>query len=331
MGTVVTDIEKIDSQIIKLIDSRSQLLGELSPNSNKNQATLPKNVIEHFMRELELHRILFNQKYKVGYLGPEGTFSHMIAQNVFATYAELVPQKTIEDVFKEVMSGNLDNGIVPIENSINGSVAETLDQLMKHSSKIQAEATLEINHCLFSNVDLKNIKTVYSHPQALGQCYQWLRQNLLSVDLVETSSTTSAIKKALTEPNTAAIGAKISASHYDIKLLKENIQDLPFNMTRFLVIGNEIPNVTGSYKTSLTISLLQDRPGALYEILKAFNDNKINLTRIESRPSRKQAWSYNFLIDIEGNIMEEKVQKALNDIHAASFSINILGSYRKTI
>ncbi len=325
------NLEQLDQQIIKLIDERTQLLGRSVSGSSQNQAHSSQVIIDRFTRELELHRLLLVKKNKVGYLGPDGTFSHMMAQNIFASYAELIPQKTIEDVFKEVMNGSLDNGIVPIENSINGSVVETLDQLMKHSSKIQAEATLEISHCLFSNAKWEDIKVIYSHPQPIGQCYQWIRQNLPSAEIVETPSTTSAIKRAASESNAAAIGAKISSDHYDIKLVRENIQDLPFNLTRFLVIGNEIPNVTGSFKTSLTISLLQDRPGALYEILKAFNDNKINLTRIESRPSRKQAWSYNFLIDIEGDVQEENVQQALNDIHANSFSINILGSYRKAL
>jgi len=326
----VKNLEDIDNEIMSLLRQRVDLLVKNSAEEASVLAAKSDRIEKRIIRDLKIQEDTLKKNKTVGFLGPEGTFSHQMSLEIFSAAAELVPLKSIDEVFTEVAKGNITNGIVPIENSINGSVIHTLDMLMQNIVSIQAEATLDINHCLFSNTTADKISKIYSHSQPIGQCWQWLQKNYPKADFLETSSTTTAIQKAIAEPNSAAIASKLSSDHYPIKLIKENIQDLAINQTRFLVIGEPISQVKGNYKTSISVTL-KDRPGALFELLQAFQKEDINLTRIESRPSRVEAWCYNFLIDFEGNATDNKVIKVLEKLNTFVFSVNVLGSYRKVI
>ena len=326
----MSELETIDKEIMSLIRKRVEILVKNSPESKTLLTAKSDRIEKRILKDLKIQEDTLKKNKTVGYLGPEGTFSHQMSLEVFSTAAELIPFKSIDDVFTEVAKGNIDNGIVPIENSINGSIVHTLDMLLQNIVSIQAEATLDINHCLFSNCSTDKITKIYSHSQPIGQCWQWLQKNYPKADYIETSSTTAAIQKALVEPDSAAIASKLSSDHYAIKLIKENIQDLAINQTRFLVIGEPINQVKGEYKTSISVTL-KDRPGALFELLQAFQQENINLTRIESRPSRIEAWCYNFLIDFEGNTKDVKVIKVMEKLNSFVFSVNVLGSYRKVI
>lgn len=326
----MSELEKIDKEIMTLLRKRVDLLVKNSPIEQSVLSAKSERIEKRILKDLKIQEDTLKKNKTVGFLGPEGTFSHQMALEVFSAAAELKPLKTIDEVFTEVAKGNIDNGIVPIENSINGSIVHTLDMLLKNIASIQAEATLDINLCLFSNVDPTKINKIFSHSQPIGQCLEWLQKNYPKADYIETSSTTAAIQKAIEEPNSAAIASKLSSEHYAIKLINENIQDLAINQTRFLVIGEPINQVKGDYKTSISVTL-KDRPGALFELLQAFQSENINLTRIESRPSRVEAWCYNFLIDFEGNIQDKKVIKVMEKLNSFVFSVNVLGSYRKVI
>lgn len=326
----MSELETIDKEILSLLRKRVELLVKNSPESPSDLSAKSDRIEKRILKDLKIQEDTLKKKKTVGYLGPEGTFSHQMSLEVFSAAAELVPLKSIDEVFIEVAKGNINNGIVPIENSINGSIVHTLDMLIKNIVSIQAEATLDINLCLFSNYKPEKITKIFSHSQPIGQCLQWLQKNYPKTDYIETSSTTVAIQKALEEPGSAAIASKLSSEHYTINLLNENIQDLAINQTRFLVIGEPISQVKGNYKTSISVTL-KDRPGALFELLQAFQQENINLTRIESRPSRVEAWCYNFLIDFEGNSKDNKVVKVMEKLNSFVFSVNVLGSYRKVI
>ena len=326
----MNELESIDQEIMSLIRKRVEFLVKDSPVDHLVLSAKSERVEKRILKDLKIQEDTLKKNISVGFLGPEGTFSHQMSLEIFSAAAELIPLKSIDEVFIEVAKGNINNGIVPIENSINGSIVHTLDMLMRNIVSIQAEATLDINHCIFSNYSSDKIIKIFSHSQPIGQCWQWLQKNYPKADYIETSSTTTAIQKAIAEPNSAAIASKMSSDHYSIKLLKENIQDLAINQTRFLVIGEPINQVKGEYKTSISVTL-KDRPGALFELLQAFQQEKINLTRIESRPNRVEAWCYNFLIDFEGDIKESKIIKVMEKLNTFVFSVNVLGSYRKII
>lgn len=326
----MSELENIDKEIMSLLRKRVELLVKNSPEAPAVLSAKSDRIEKRILKDLKIQEDTLKKNKTVGYLGPEGTFSHQMSLEIFSSAAELIPLKSIDEVFIEVAKGNINNGIVPIENSINGSIVHTLDMLLQNIVSIQAEATLDINHCLFSNFTADKVTKIFSHSQPIGQCWQWLQKNYPKADYIETSSTTTAIQKALEEPNSAAIASKLSSDHYAIKLLKENIQDLAINQTRFLVIGEAINQVKGDYKTSISVTL-KDRPGALFELLQAFQQEGINLTRIESRPSRIEAWCYNFLIDFEGNSKDNKVKKVMEKLNSFVFSVNVLGSYRKVI
>ncbi|PCJ59265.1 MAG: prephenate dehydratase [Planctomycetota bacterium] len=326
----MSTLKEIDKEILTLIQKRVSLLQNQNEDSNSLNEEQKKSIENKLVRDLKIQEEAITKNRSIGYLGPVGTFSNQIAIDVFSSIADLVPLNSIPDVFNEVSKGNIDNGIVPIENSINGSIVHTIDMLLQNTTNISAEATLNINHCFLSNSEPKNITHIYSHPQPFGQCWNWIKINYPNAELVEMSSTGSASKKASTEKNSGTIGSKILTDLYPIKLVEENIQDSTINQTRFLIIGKSIDHVDGPYKTSLSITL-KDKPGSLFQLLQAFQKENISLTRIESRPSKLQTWCYNFLIDFEGNQKDPTISKILENLNTFAFSINVLGSYRKVI
>lgn len=266
---------------------------------------------------------------KIAYLGPEGTFSHMAAVALYGGSSTLHPVDAIEDVFDEVEKGVYDLGIVPVENSYEGSVNVTLDLFYRYDLKIIAETYVRIRHHLMSREDnMGQIKKIYSHPMALAQCHQWLKTMMRGVPVAEVSSTALAAKIASDEQGSAAIGNRALKDLYSLNLLEEDIEDHPENMTRFVAIGKRLTIPTGNDKTSL-LFFLSDRPGSLYSALGALAERGINMTRIESRPMKARNWEYLFFTDIEGHEQDEHINDALKEMEKHCVLLKRLGSYQK--
>ncbi|MFC1495348.1 prephenate dehydratase [Thermodesulfobacteriota bacterium] len=263
----------------------------------------------------------------VGYLGPEGTFTHQAALILFGDDVALKGTDIIEDVFELVEKGECDQGVVPVENSYEGSVGITLDLFNRYQPGICAEFYLKVIHNLLSSEsNISGIKRIYSHPQAVAQCRRWLRKNLPGIPLAEVSSTSYAAKLAATEPETGSIGSRFAAETYNLNILSKNIEDNRDNVTRFLVIGNKLTKPTGSDKTSI-LFLLKHEPGALYKCLSVLAERKVNMTRIESRPVKTKSWEYLFFVDLEGHKDEVNIREALQKMEAYCVFMKILGSY----
>lgn len=264
---------------------------------------------------------------KVAFLGPLTSFSHDAALKAFPN-AELLELHSLQSVFSVVQNGKANAGIVPIENSTEGSVTTTLDLLLSGDLLVSGEVFIDVAHAFIAKNHNGKIKKIYSHPQAFAQCQQWLQKNHPSAELVGASSTASAAVHAAAENDSAAIASANTAERFGLKVLKNNIQDLSFNKTRFVVIGRKKAKPSASNKTSMFFAV-KDRPGALLDCLKGFKDNNINLTRLESRPSRKSAWDYVFFIEFQGDLSEERVKKALEELNDHVKMAKILGSYPK--
>ncbi len=290
-----------------------------------------KNSLKSIFREIMSASIKMEEPLTISYLGPEATFTHQAAIEKFGTSLYYKPEESIEDVFFDVEQDRADFGVVPIENSIEGVVNYTLDMFVNSNVKIVSEIMVDIKHNLLSKASsLSEIKTVYSHPNALGQCKKWLKKHLPNAMLLETTSTAKAAKIATKDKSAAAISSLAASILYDLNVLAKGIEDKVNNVTRFLVIGKHIPPPSGEDKTSLMFSI-HDKVGALYSILKIFYDNQINLTRIESRPSKQENWSYIFYIDIDGHIESVSVKKAFDSLKEIVPFIKLLGSYPKYI
>ncbi|RME93096.1 MAG: prephenate dehydratase, partial [Verrucomicrobia bacterium] len=248
----------------------------------------------------------------------------------FGSSLNYVPLKTIADVFAEVTRGRADYGVVPVENSTEGVVTSTLDMFVDSPLRIVAEIVMPIQHCLVGRGPVGQIRRLYSHPQALAQCRVWVQNHLPDVEVIETSSTTRAAEMAAEDPAAAAIASSLAAERYGLSVLEADIQDNCDNATRFLVLGRQIPEPTGDDRTSLLISIA-DRVGALHETLEPFRKNRINLTKIESRPSKRKAWAYYFFIDLDGHIKDAKVARAVKQLEHICQMVKVLGSYPKAV
>jgi chorismate mutase / prephenate dehydratase len=267
------------------------------------------------------------EQARIAYLGPPGTFTHVAAQHAFGADARLVETSTIAGVFERVLAGEAELGVVPIENSTEGSVAPTLDGLLEHDLSIQREIVLEIEHCLVARQrDLSGLRRIASHPQALAQCRRWLADQMPDAELVPLASTSAAARTAATDPSTAAIASRLAASLLGLELVAEGIQDQAGNATRFVVVGRGAPASTGHDRTSIAFSLPHQR-GALLGALAAFDRADINLTRIESRPLPGQRWEYRFFADFEGHRAEPRVAAALAELSDRCGTLAVLGSY----
>lgn len=270
---------------------------------------------------------------KVGILGPRGTYSEVAARSHFSEDAELAPYPLITDVAEAVEGEEVPAGVVPVESLREGSVGETLDALAWLDVKVQAEVVVRVSHSLLGTKDaeLSEIKQVLSHPQALNQCREFLRKNLPKVEFVTMPSTARAAEQVskLRRPYMAAIGSKALADLYDLKILREDIQTGKDNLTRFLCLAKEDAEPTGEDKTSIVFYTKEDRPGILEEILRVFADRKINLTKIESRPSKKALGDYLFFVDFEGHREDSLVQEALDSMKPKVATLKIIGSYPK--
>lgn len=263
---------------------------------------------------------------RIAYMGPPGSFTHQACIRHFGHAVETVEKKGITDVFRAVSSGDVKYGVVPVENSNEGAVTHTLDMFVDAEVIICAEEYLDIHHAFMSACPREDITRVYSHPMAFPQCRQWIAANLGGVELVDTTSTAQAAAHAAKEDNAGAIASILCAELYALNVHEESIEDHTENMTRFLIIGTAPAPKTEVSKTSILFAVKHEA-GALFDALAPFREKKINLTKIESRPSKLKAWEYYFYVDFEGHTSNERVRAALDALHTHCHFVKILGSY----
>jgi chorismate mutase/prephenate dehydratase len=281
-------------------------------------------------REIMSSALALEKTMTIAYLGPEATFTHQAAIRRFGSSLRYASQKTIADVFTEVAKNRADYGVVPVENSTEGVVTHTLDMFVDSDLKIVSQIVLPIQYCLAGNCSgLKNIKRLHVHPQALAQCRRWVQQNLSGAEILETSSNARSAELAAKDRTAAAVTGILAAEKYGLQILEQDIQDNAANATRFLVLGRQCSPPTGDDRTSLMVSV-SDKVGALHEAIAAFRRYKINMTKIESRPSKRKAWEYFFFIDCDGHAQEKKVAGAIQHLGKHCNFVKILGSYPNT-
>jgi len=262
---------------------------------------------------------------EVSYLGPDASFTHQAAYRRFGSAARMVSCDSIPSVFRDVESGRSSFSVVPVENSTEGAVTYTLDLLVQSSVQICAEINLRISHCLMSDTPMESIDAVYSHSQVFGQCREWISERLPHAELRDVKSTADAAAKAKLDGN-AAIASRMASELYGLPILRESIEDNPDNSTRFLVLARDSPPPTGDDKTSICFAL-RDRSGALYDALNPFKEGDINLTMIQSRPSRMRNWDYVFFLDMEGHMQDDDISQALAELEEGCIFLRVLGSY----
>ncbi len=320
----VGNIKKKQKTEFHVPDREKQILERLA---EKNKGPFPNESLQAVLKEIFSASLSLESPVKIAYLGPKATFSHLACLQQFGYSAQYVPVNSISEVFAAVERGLAEYGVVPIENSTEGVVSHTLDMFMDSDLGISGEIMLEVSHYLMNlSGNISDVKKIYSHPQPLAQCKNWLEKTLTGIALVETSSTTRAAELSADDQSIAAIGSRLAAEMYGLKILRERIEDNVNNYTRFLIISKKSPARTGKEKTSIMFSV-KDRPGALYDMLKPFAERNISLTKIESRPSRKKAWEYHFFVDIEGHIADQKVKEAIDELGKNCLFIKVLGAY----
>ena len=267
---------------------------------------------------------------RVAYLGPQFSFTHQAAITRFGESADLVPVSTIATVFEEVNRGHVDFGIVPIENSTDGRIVDTLDMFTRLPLRICGEVLVHVHHNLLARCDRSEVSEIYSKPQALSQCRDWLSRNMPQARLIEVTSTSTAAQLARDKPNVAAVASRQAAIQYDVPIIAECIEDNQNNVTRFAVIGDAVAEPTGSDRTAVLLQI-PHKPGSLSEALEPFRKNKVNLTWIESFPLRAPQVGYLFFLDFEGHVSESRVKKTLKDLEAIPPDrLEILGSYPRS-
>jgi len=350
-------INEIDERLQALINERAEFAqkvgiakGELARTVDyyrpEREAEVLRNVKERnngplrdeemlrLFREIMSACLAQQEPLKVGFLGPEGTFTQTAVFKHFGHSVRALPFHTIDEVFQEVESGAAAFGVVPIENSTEGSVNNTLDMFLTSPLKISGEIELRIEqHLLGQMTGLENIERICAHEQSLAQCRGWLREYLPHVELIGMSSNAAGARRARDEAGTAAIGPDVAADVYDLKILVNSIEDRRDNSTRFLVVGRNLLEPSGADKTTLLVSTSDTGGGAgvLHTLLKPLADHGVNMTFIESRPSRRQNWDYVFFIDIEGHANESPVSDALQTLEKDSSLFRVLGAYPKAV
>jgi len=319
----IANLKRKEGQSIYSADREREVLKKITAVS---KGPLGPKALEAIYREIMSCSLSLDKPLSVAYLGPEATFTHLAALKRFGSQIKYIACNSIAGAFLEVERGTADYGVVPIENSVEGAVTHTLDMFVDSELKICAQVILDISHNLLANCAKERIKQLYSNPQVFGQCNMWLQKNLPLVDKIEVSSTTRAAQLAAREKNSACIASILAAKIYKLKVIARDIEDSPHNITRFLVIGETDVPQTGEDKTSVIFSI-KDSVGALHDMLMPFKKYRINLTKIESRPSKKKAWDYYFFVDLEGHQDEPRVKKALLELENKCTFLKILGSY----
>jgi chorismate mutase/prephenate dehydratase len=342
-------IDTLDEEIIRLLNERISVVLNIGEEKKKagaeiyvpsrerevfdkikklNQGPLPAESAQAIYREIMSAALALESNMKIAYLGPEATFTHQAARNKFGVSVDYIPTGTIGEVFDYVQNRKADYGVVPVENSTEGAVTHTFDQFATTPLKICAEIYLPISLTLLASQPMEEIKLIFSKQEVFGQCRSWLNANMSHAKLSPVESTTKAVQLALETPGSAAIASVMASDMYDIEVLAENIQDMQGNTTRFLVIGPRYGSATGSDKTSIVIGV-KHKVGALYDALSVFKTDNINMTKIESRPSKNKAWEYYFFVDIDGHAADPEVKRALDELQEHCTLMTILGSYPK--
>jgi chorismate mutase/prephenate dehydratase len=344
-------IDEIDKQLVQLLNERAQVVVEIGKLKNKtekpvyapdrekevlakvtqaNKGPLPDKTLVAIWRELMSGSFALEKPLRIGYLGPGGSFSHTAAMLKFGQSVEYEPLPDIISIFEEVSKGHCDLGVVPIENTTGGGVIETLDAFIDSDVKVCAEVLMAIHHNLMANCQLTDIKRIYSKPEVFAQCRNWLSATLKDAQTIPVASTAKAAQMAAAEPSAAAIGSKVAAELYGLKIVCENIEDIANNITRFLVISREDAKPTGEDKTAILFSTAH-KAGALADVLDVFKRYDINLTNIESRPSKKRQWEYYFFMDFVGHRTDENVRKGLEEARKHCLQLSILGSFPRAM
>jgi chorismate mutase / prephenate dehydratase len=340
-------IDKLDEQIVALLNDRTRHVLEIGAIKLKageeiyaphrelavfqricrsNSGPLPNESLRAIYREIMSSALALEKTMTVAYLGPEATFTHQAAIQRFGASLNYSSQKTIADVFTEVAKNRADYGVVPVENSTEGVVTHTLDMFVDSDLKIVAQIVMPIQHCLLSRARRNEIRKLYIHPQTLAQCRIWLQRNFPHAEVIETSSNARSAELAAKEKQAGAIAGTLAAQKYQLPVLEADVQDSSANATRFLVLGRKGPPPTGRDRTSLMFSIA-DKVGALHNALAPFRRYKLNMTKIESRPSKRKAWEYFFFVDCDGHADEGKVARSIALLHQHCTFVKVLGSY----
>ena len=298
----------------------------------KNAGPLDNEEMARLFRQIMSACLALEQPIRVAFLGPEGTFTQEAALKHFGDSAISVPQSAIDEVFREVLAGACNYGVVPVENSTEGVISHTLDSFMASSLKICGEVELRIHqHFMIGpNTNKDSVTRVYSHAQSLAQCRQWLNSNYPNIERVAVSSNAEAAKRVQGEWNSAAIAGDMACELYNLEKMREKIEDRPDNSTRFLIIGRESVPRSGDDRTSIVVSV-HNKPGALHDLLEPFRRYNVDMTRLESRPSRNSKWSYVFFIDLIGHIEDQPVADVLEELSSSVAELKILGSYPRAV
>jgi chorismate mutase/prephenate dehydratase len=340
-------IDEIDNQLVELLNERARVVVEIgklksktggqiyAPDREKqvlekvtkaNRGPLPDKSLVAIWREMMSGSFALERSLRIGYLGPGGSFSHTAAMLKFGQSVEYEPLADIRSIFDEVSKGHCDLGLVPIENTTGGGVIETLDALIDSDVKVCSEVLMTIHHNLLGNCGLEQVEKIYSKPEVFAQCRNWLSATFKEARTIPVASTAKAAQMASAEAGAAAIGSRVAAELYGLKVICENIEDIANNITRFLVVGREDAKPTGEDKTAILFSTAH-KAGALADVLDVFKQYNINLTNIESRPSKKRQWEYYFFVDFVGHRTDENVQAGLEESRKHCLQLSILGSF----
>ncbi len=350
-------IDSVDEQLHELINRRAELARQVGISKHKEghvvdfyrpereaevlrmalarnrKGALRDEEILRLFREIMSACLAQEKPLKVAYLGPEGTYAQQAVLKHFGHSVRALALASIDEVFAEVQAGNADFGVVPVENSSEGTVNNTLDRFLATSLHICGEVELRVHHNLIArDKDMRRVQRVCAHPQALGQCRGWLDEHLPGIERVPVSSNAEGARRARDEKGTAAIAGAVAAEIYSLEILAKGIEDHPDNTTRFLVLGRKILSPSGADRTTILVSAAETtESGALFQLLQPLAEHKVNLTRIESRPSRRRKWDYVFFIDLEGHAEDPPVAKALTQLKKRASLFRVLGSYPRAI
>ncbi len=343
-------IDRLDTEIVKCLNERTEhvlAIGEIKKRAGeeiyaphreravlnrickRNEGPITNESLRAIYREIMSSALSLEKSLTIAYLGPEATFTHQAAIRRFGSSLNYSAQKTISDVFTEVTKSRADYGVVPVENSTEGVVTHTLDMFVDSELKIVAQIVMPVQHCLLSNSPRAQLTKLYTHPQSLGQCRIWLQTHFPRIEIIETSSNARSAELAAKEKGAAAIAGVLAAEKYKVDVLDYDIQDNVANATRFLVLGRQCSPPTGHDRTSLMVSVT-DKVGALHNAIAAFRRYRINMTKIESRPSKRKAWEYFFFIDCDGHMQDRKVENALKALGEHCNFVKVLGSFPNT-
>lgn len=354
LATLRDQIDEIDREILDRLNdraSRVQRVGELKRGGRQgpiyvaarerdlvralvesNAGLFPSAAIPHVFREIISATRSLEERVRVAFLGPDGTFSHQAASRQFGSQVEYVPVTTLRDVFTLTERGDTQFGVVPVENTIEGPITVTFDALVETDVTICGEIKLEISQHLMSRTGLlEDVQKVASHPQPLAQCRGWLEANLHGIETLQTTSTAAAAQLAQADEKVASIGSEVTAEVYDLVPIASAIEDHRGNTTRFLVIGRETPAPSGQDMTSAIFTVRRDQSGALHDLLGPFAKHGVNLAAVQSRPMKGKPWEYNFIVDMEGHQEDEAVRLALAEAAELAASHKVLGSFPRAL